>query len=148
MLATLELAFPFILGVHISAVTLTLAVVVATDLYGLLWVLGKKEVLSQKILIRSHRIVWSGLIATMSAGFLLFLPYASFLITETAFRIKMLLVALLCLNALFIGSHITIAATRSFQSLSTKEKWPLIVSGLVSTTAWIGALTAAQFLPL
>lgn len=144
----LESAFPFIRTVHISAVVLTLFVVFLTDLYALQWLLGWKETLSKRVLRRSHRLVWAGLIATMLAGFLLFLPYASFLFTDTAFRLKMLLVAMLVANALVIGSHIDEAANGPFAALSFQKRAILIASGFISTAGWISAFTAAQFIGL
>lgn len=144
----LESAHATILTLHVSAVFFTLGVVVSTDLYALQWVIGWKEALSPKILRRAHRTVWVGLIVTMSAGFLLFLPYDAFLLSDFAFRLKMLFVAMLVVNALVIGSHIDEATKGPFAALTPRKKLVLITSGLVSTGGWIGAFIAAQFIGL
>ena len=148
MLATLESLHGLILTTHIISTVVTMTIVVATDLYGFLWLIGKKETLSVWIVRRAHQLVWAGLLITMSMGALLFLPYASYLLTDTAFQIKLLLIGFLIGNALVIGKHIHIATKRPFATLGRREKAHLVLSGLVSTTGWVGAILAAQFIAL
>lgn len=135
-----------LLTIHVTSVIITLFFVVVADLHGLAWILGKLKTLPEKRMAVLHGIVWVGLITTIVAGFLMFTTYSEYLLSLPAFRIKMLLVGMLVLNALFIGKHLRIATETSFAGIPAKEKVILLVSGAVSTVGWIGALIAAQFL--
>ncbi|MFT5036754.1 MAG: hypothetical protein ACI9VM_000318 [Candidatus Azotimanducaceae bacterium] len=137
-----------LLPAHIVGVLITISIVVISDVYGSLWIIGKKEFLSKVLLHKLHISVWIGLIITSLAGFGMFLPYSEFLLTDPAFRIKVLFIAFLVINALVIKSHIHIPTVRSFASLARKERVPLLLRGIVSTTSWIGALIATQFIGL
>lgn len=75
-------------------------------------------------------------------------PLSSYLVTVPAFLLKMAFVVTLFINGLVIGHLVKVATERSFASLSWRERLPLLVSGAVSTTAWIGAFVAARLLGL
>lgn len=144
----IESAHGFILTLHIAATIVTITIVLATDLYALTWLIGKNETLSPTIIRHSHTLVWTGLILTMSMGFLLFLPYAAYLLTDLAFRIKLFLILFLIVNAFVIGKHMHHATSQPFASLHKKDKVALLLSGAVSSFGWIGAIVAAQFIAL
>ena len=135
-----------LLQIHISAVFTTLILVVISDVHALLWVIGKIPILPRKRMELFHKAVWLGLVVIVSAGLLMFSTYSEYLLTLPAFKIKMLLVVLLIVNAVFIGGHLQKATTYTFASLSRKEQIILLISGAVSSTGWIGAFIAAQFL--
>jgi len=135
-----------LLQIHIAAVFSTLIIVIIADIHGLLWVLGKLQTISQKKLDLFHRLTWFGLIIIIVAGFLMFIGYPEYLLSLTAFKLKLVFLLFLVINAIFIGKHLTIASTRTFVSLSTKEKLQLSISGLFSVSGWIGAYSCAQFL--
>lgn len=135
-----------VLQIHVTAVFITLAVVIAADVHGLLWILGKKQTLPLKRMEFFHRAAWLGLIVIITAGFLMFISYSEYLLSLPAFKFKMLFVAMLLVNAFVIGKHLMIATKEPFASLSSKEKMTLIISGAVSTCGWIGAFVCAQLL--
>jgi hypothetical protein len=135
-----------LLQIHVSAVFVTLAVVVIADIHGLLWVLGKMTTLPHKRMEFFHRATWLGLITIISAGFFMFIHQSSYLLSLPAFQLKMFFVLCLAINAFVIGKHLMIATVRPFASLSLKEKTPLLISGAVSTTCWVGAYIAAGLL--
>jgi hypothetical protein len=135
-----------LLQIHLTAVFTTLALVIISDLHGLLWVLGKMETLPKKRMELFHRAVWVGLITVMTAGFSMFIFSPEYLLSLPAFQFKVIFILMLIINAFFIGKHLQVAHDRAFASLTSKEKATLLVSGAVSTLGWIGAYTCAQFL--
>jgi hypothetical protein len=135
-----------LLQIHLTAVFATLSLVVVADTHGLLWVLGKMSILPKRRMELLHRAIWIGLFCIVGAGVTMFSSYPEYLLTLPAFQLKMFFVAGLLLNAIFIGKHLNSAATRTFASLTGKERLILLLSGAVSTLGWIGAYTCAQFL--
>lgn len=136
------------LQVHLTTVVCLIALVVATDTLGLLWVLGKKETLSLRLLETLHRLVWLGLMTMLLSGATMFLSYKDYLLTVPAFFVKIGFITALVVNAVVIGRHLHIPSERSFISLSPRERVPLYVSGAVSTISWVGAILAARMLGL
>lgn len=134
------------LTVHVTTVMFTLLVVAIADLHGFLWLVGKKETLPHKRMKLLHTLVWLGLSISMFAGFMMFKSYPEYLLSLWAFRFKLLFVALLVINAFFIGKHIRLASEMPFQTVSPSEKKALLVSGAVSTLCWVGAYVAAHLL--
>jgi hypothetical protein len=140
--------FIYVLPFHVGAFFITLIAVVVADLQALLWVLGKLPTLDKKQIHRLHSMVEVGLLVIVTTGILLALPVADYLVTITAFLLKMTFVFALIINSFVIKRHMDIPTTRTFASLTTGEKIPLLVSGLVSSASWIGAFICAQFLGL
>ncbi len=135
-----------LLQIHLSAVFATLLLVVVADIHGLLWILGKMQTLPHKRMRFFHTAAWIGLSIIILAGIFMFLNESSYMLAKTAFKLKMFFVLCLIVNAFVIGSHLMIATIKPFASLSFKEKLPLLISGAVSTTCWIGAFISAKFL--
>lgn len=135
-----------LLNIHVTAVVITLTLVVVSDLHGLAWVFGMMQTLPARRMHFFHIAIWIGLLTVITAGFFMFIGYSDYLFSLLAFKIKMVCVAFLVLNAFFIGKHLTIATESPFKTLAAKEKFILLVSGAISTTGWIGALICAQFL--
>lgn len=135
-----------LLQIHVTAVFATIAVVVVSDVHGMLWLMGKLPTLPRKRMELLHKAVWAGLVCAIAAGFTMFLFYPDYLLSLWAFRFKVLFIAALLINAFLIGKHMRLAYTQSFASLSAREKRLLFISGAVSTLGWIGAYTCAQFL--
>ncbi len=148
MLDTVATFYGPLVFIHVACVFVTLILVVTADIYGLRWVIGNKHTLNARILKLLHRVIWTGLVLTTLAGAAIALPYFDYLITTTAFQIKLLLVFFLNVNAFVISHHLSIAATTSFIGVPKREKWFLFISGAVSVIGWIGSLIAAQFLSL
>lgn len=135
-----------LLQIHITAVFTTLAIVVVADLHGLLWVLGKFKTLPSKRMHYLHRAAWAGLITIALAGLAMFSAYPEYLLSLPAFKLKMVFVTFLFINAFIIGKHLSAASNHTFVSLSVREKSVLLLSGAISTFGWIGAYICAQFL--
>lgn len=135
-----------LLQIHITAVFVTLGIVVIADSHGLLWVLGKLKTLPAARMNLLHWATWTGLAVILTAGVFMFLGYGDYLLTLTAFRFKLLFVFALLINAFVIGKHMHIASSTSFAELSKKERFTLLFSGAVSGVCWIGAFVSAQFL--
>lgn len=79
-------------------------------------------------------------------GFSLFWPLREFLLTRPQFYLKMSFVIALIINSIVISYLQKIATTRSFASLTLKEKLPLFISGAFSTVCWILTATAGFYL--
>ena len=138
----------YALIVHLTTVFLLGATVIGTDMLGLAWLLGKVATLPFRVMRTLHRMVWTGLILMLLSGGTMFLSYREYLLSVPAFYIKITFVITLIVNAFFIGKQMGIASTRSFSSLTRAERLPLLISGAVSTVAWIGTISAALMLGL
>lgn len=135
-----------LLQIHITAVCVTLALVVVSDLHGLLWLLGKKQTLPRQRMEFFHRAIWTGLVIIMTAGISMFIFSPSYYVSLWAFRFKMLFVLLLVINAFLIGKHLSLAHEQPFSKISATEKRALFLSAAISTVCWIGAYVCAQLL--
>lgn len=135
-----------LLQIHITAVFATFALVILSDTHGLLWILGKLKTLPKKRMEFFHIAVWFGLVTIVTAGFLMFISYPGYLLSLPAFRLKMLFVFFLLVNAFVIGKHLHTATSTAFKDVPKKEQLFLLISGAISTIGWIGAYTCAQFL--
>ncbi len=131
---------------HITAIIVTGLCVLCSDEQGLLWILGRKKLLERDRIVFLHIAISLGLSLIILTGGLLALPSLSYYLQNTTFLIKMGFVGALIVNGIFIGSIATQAATRTFASLTSRQRIPLIVSGAASVLAWGGALTAGLVL--
>lgn len=134
------------LSIHVTSVVLTILIVVIADLHGLWWLLGKVENLPKLRMIWFHHLIWLGLVSTIVAGGVMFSYAPEYYLNLTAFRLKILFVLALVINAWLIGKHISLTIESRFIDLTASQKKTLITSGLVSTIGWIGAIILAQFL--
>lgn len=107
---------------------------------------GKTGTLEESKVMKYHHRILAGLILMIITGTLLFWPAKDYLLTRPQFWVKMAFVLGLIINSFVIGSLSKIALTRTFASLSTKEKLPMLISGSVSTLCWLGAFVGAFFL--
>jgi len=138
-----------LLQIHLFAVFTTIGLVIVADLHGLAWILGKIETSPKQRMMRLHQLVWVGLITIGFSGLMMFLLfYHEYLVSVTAFWIKMGFVLALFINAAVIGRLAKTSYTNKFSELSSKERLPLLISGCISAVAWIGAFTTAKFLGL
>jgi len=134
------------LTLHITFVCLSVIVILLADKEGFAWITGKKETLDGKRLRLYHNLTWTGLLLIITTGFFLFLPLASFLLTQPLFIVKMLFVAILVVNAFLIGRLMHTATLRPFRMLSRPEKIELFMSGVIYTVSWTGAILVAFYL--
>lgn len=138
----------YVLPIHIGAFFVTITGVIVADVYAGLWVLGKIKTLPRKIIYCLHIFVAYGLLCSVVTGLIMFWDLRDYLLSHGPFWAKTIFVFVLIINSFVISKHIEISLIRSFQSLTQRERVPLIISGLVSTVSWIGAFVSAQFLGL
>ena len=69
-----------------------------------------------------------------------------YLLLRTQFILKMAFVITLICNSFVINKLKKIATERKYVELTTQEKLPLLVSGIVSTCAWLRAFVCAFYI--
>ncbi|MCE9644293.1 hypothetical protein K8Q93_03585 [Candidatus Parcubacteria bacterium] len=137
-----------ILPVHIGILCLTALAILLADHDAFTYFRGTKQVLDRKKTMLLHRLVWIGLLGMIATGFLLFWPTRDYLLSgqSPTFFKKMFFVAVLAVNALFIGRLMNVAFERSFAALSKNEKFWLFASGAISTICWLSAAACAFYI--
>ncbi len=129
----------FLFCVHLGALALAALGVLYADHLGFQWLLGKRERLDKKELLREHYIVAAALITLILSGTYMFWPMREYLLHQPLFLLKMAFVLALIINSFVIGTIMNVTTERSFASLTLKEKVPFLLSGAVSTGSWVGA---------
>ncbi len=140
--------FMYLLPLHITSFVVTITAVIIADVHALLWTLGKIPILPRKRMVFLHYLVGVGLFTSIVSGAIMFWPLQDYLLTVPAFWAKMTFVLALVINSFIISKHLHTSITRSFSSLTKKERLPLFVSGGVSAVGWAGAFVSALFLGL
>lgn len=135
-----------LLPLHFAVLGFTAWNVILADHMGFNWIRGKAQTLAKDKVKKYHYRIWIGLGLMILTGLFLFWPLREFLLTRTQFYVKMAFVATLVVNSLIIGFLQETAITRSYASLSFKDKIPLFVSGAISTACWILTATAGFYL--
>ena len=138
--------FMYLLPIHIGAFILTITAVIIADLHALLWARGKLPLLESRRLKMLHNVVSTGLLVSITSGFIMFLPLREYLVTVEAFWVKMAFVLVLIINSFVIARHMHIPTTRTFPSLSKKARRPLFLSGAASGVSWIVVFASALLL--
>lgn len=131
---------------HVTILILTLLVVVLADEEAFQWITGRKETLDRERMATYHRLTWVGLIGMILSGLALLLPRLSYLAHEPLFIIKMLFVGILVTNAVLIGRLAPLTSTRTFASLTSDERLPLLISGAISTLSWAAVVAIGFYL--
>lgn len=131
---------------HFFGMAFALYFIVRADHDGFLWMHGTKKTLAQSTIDFYHRGVWAALAILFGSGVILTVPIYMFILESQMFQAKMLFVLALTANGYMIGAVDRIATTRSFASLSVRERFPLLLSGGISLTCWIGAFVAGVLL--
>lgn len=137
-----EILFPL----HILSLLFVAWNIFHADHMGFNWIRGKVSTLDEATVKKYHNRTWIGLLLMIFTGLLMFWPMREYLLTRPQFFIKMAFVITLFCNSFVIGILSKTSTTKSYSSLSTKEKIPLIISGAVSTISWLGAFGMAFFL--
>lgn len=131
---------------HVVSVVLTLLIVVYSDEQALMWLLGRKQMLSKKRVDLLHILVSLGLGGILLTGGVMFIDRADYLLSQPVFIVKMIFVGALVINAFFIGAISDIACNKPFASLTTSERWRVFMSGAISILGWGGALICGLLL--
>lgn len=128
-----------LLPFHLISLGFVLFFVIVSDIHAHLWMRGKKiEFERMKTL---HILVWFGIASMIITGGSMYMQYKEYLLTDTAFIVKMFFVATLIINGIVISKFLHYVK-RPYSDLTKKEKIPLIVSGMVSSAAWVGAIVS------
>lgn len=138
-----------ILFFHIGAFVFNIGLVILADILGLLWVLEKIKKLPKKVMLMAHRLIWLGLVISITSGSLLFWESREYLLTLPAFYTKILFVVALLVNSFVISKHLKVALeVESFSALARKERSSFFISGVISTICWIAVVVSAKMLGL
>jgi hypothetical protein len=135
----------FYFPLHVVALVYLAWQIVHADHMGFSWIRGKTAILNRALVRKYHERTWIGLVAIIITGLFLFFDNREF-IRYPQFYVKMFFVGTLLVNAVAIGKLSKVTTTKTFSSLSTKEKIPLFISGAISTGAWLGAFAMAYFI--
>lgn len=132
--------------IHLTIVILTGLVVLYSDEQALMWVLGKKPILSPVRITFLHRTVSIGLALLLITGGLLYIQAVPAYLSDSTFIIKMIAIAALIFNTYFIEKFSHVATSRTFASLETSQRLPLFVSGAISAIGWVVAIVCGATL--
>ena len=132
--------------IHLTILLCTAIVILIADGHGWRWMRGTVATLDRRAVHILHFLMWTGLSLMIVTGLTLFSRAPSYYLAEPAFLMKMCIVAILVTNGILIGRLQGVALERPFSSLSQREKLPLLVSGAISTAAWIAAALTGYFL--
>lgn len=134
------------LPLHLISLSYVAWNIIHADHMGFNWIRGTVQILNENKVTKYHKGLWAGLALMITTGLFLFWPLREFLLARPLFYVKMAFVITLIGNGLVIGILQKTATSKTFASLSLKEKLPLFISGAVSTLSWIGAALAGLFL--
>ncbi len=127
-----------LLAIHFFTLILTAVCIIYTDSLGALWMVGKKQVLDEKIVTKMHTGITLGLIIMITSGVFLFVRGSEYIVEfSSTFLFKFGFVLVLVVNSFVISHLMKYAFTSPFKDLSYKIKMTLLLSGAVSTSSWI-----------
>lgn len=142
MIRESDTAFPIIESVHVLAVTLLVGTIALLDLRMLGIVLRRIPV--TQIARTVFPLTWSGFAIMFVSGFLLFWAEAAKNYSNPAFRVKLILLALVGLNPLIF--HTTIyRRVHEWEILSTSP-WRARAAAVASLTLWSGVIVAGRLI--
>lgn len=133
----------YILPLHIGILIFSVWNILKADHLGYLWMSGKKDILNEATIVRYHRNVWIGLAGMIVTGILMFWPMREYLLSRYQFFAKMAWVLVLVINGIAVGRLHKIATRSKFSDLSVRDRLPLLISGGISTVAWLSAIILA-----
>lgn len=139
ILEVFNLTIP-LLSLHLISLSFVLSFVVVSDICAHAWMRGKK--IRFETIKTLHTLVWIGIGAMLITGVSMFMRYSEYLVNDIAFIFKMFFVSALIINGFVISKFLPFIK-RPYESLTKKEKTPLIISGMVSTISWVGTIVSA-----
>ena len=132
--------YPLVLALHLSAISLFGAMIVATDLRLLGWALPESSI--AEVISRFRMAKRIGFIFAASFGFLLFAAKAEEYYYNAFFRTKMLLFALVAIHALAFRKSVYAGSANLPDTGKTPRRAKLAAS--VSLVLWLGILCAGR----
>ena len=103
--------------VHLAILIATGLLILYADHEVLLYILGKKPILSERKNKWLHRAVWAGLCGMVVTGALLAFDARDYYFSDPAFLLKMVMVFALICNGILIGSLSRTASRIPFRKL-------------------------------
>jgi hypothetical protein len=134
-------AYPIVLALHLSAISLFGAMIVATDLRLLGWALGDGSIADVIDRLRWPKRI--GFLLAATCGFLLFSSKAEEYYYNSFFRTKILLLGLVAVHALVFRSVYSDPA-----ELDRERRIPGIarLAATLSLVLWLGILCAGRYI--
>lgn len=132
--------------IHLTSLTTAVCGILLADKEAIQWLRGSRETVSERVAFIAHWVVSIGLSGLVLSGLTMFWPIRDYLLTQPLFLLKMSFVLALLVNSFFIDYLMLMALRRSYASLEFREKLPLMLSGAISTLAWVGAASCALIL--
>lgn len=112
---------------------------------GLSWFRGKSETVDKKKITKYHHGTWLGIILMIITGGLVYSTVMD-KILYPQFCIKMMFVLIIVINSIVIGKLLGTPTTRSFKSVTKRERNTLLLSAALSFITWGGAIITAAFI--
>ena len=132
--------YPVVLALHLSAISLFGAMIVATDLRLLGWALPDSSIADVIPRLRTAKRI--GFTLAAACGFLLFAAKAEEYYYNAFFRTKMLLIALVALHALIF--HKSVYADSANLTLTGEPTRRAKLAASVSLVLWLAILCAGR----
>ena len=132
--------YDIIIGLHLLAVGATLLLVFYADSRAMRWIRTPGIRMNRRTVAFLHHGVSTGLAVIITTGALLLIPLADFIFKNPVFIVKMGAVGALIINSIFLDILSKKAITRSFDSLSPRERMHFLLAGGVSVLGWLTAL--------
>ena len=132
--------YPVVLALHLTAISLFGAMIVATDLRLLGWALSDSPI--AEVIERLRRGKRIGFLLAAACGFILFAAKAEEYYYNAFFRIKMLLFALVAIHALAFRKSVYADAAGLAHSGGTP--WRAKLAASLSLAFWLGILCAGR----
>lgn len=143
VLAESELAFPIIEGIHLIGLSISVGLIVLTDLR-LLGVFLRHVPVSE-VLHQLRPWVLGGFAAIFLSGGLLFWAEAATLVASPPFPFKLGFILLAGLNALYFEA--VLARRPTLQGASTALPVPVRLAGLTSILLWSLVIVCGRLIP-
>jgi hypothetical protein len=137
-----DYAFPIIESVHVLGITLLVGTIALLDLRMLGLVLRSISV--TRIARTVFPLTWTGFAVMFTSGFLLFWAEAAKNYSNPAFRIKLILLALVGLNPLIF--HTTIYRRVHEWEVLEVSPWRARAAAIASLTLWSGVIVAGRLI--
>jgi hypothetical protein len=132
--------YPVVLALHLTAISLFGAMIVATDLRLLGWALSGSPMADVIQRLRVPKRI--GFLLAATCGFVLFAAKAEEYYYNPFFRVKMLLLALIAVHALLF--HKSVYADSEGLAHAGEPPWRVKLAASLSLMFWIGILCAGR----
>ncbi len=131
--------------IHLFTLATVALIIAYSDVQAFLYLIGRKPLLAKERVHLEHKAVWTGLMIMIATGAILLVDEGTSLLTDSVFLLKMFFVGALILNARSIGQLLPWASEKPFAELPHAIRIQMVVSGAISSGAWLGAAIIGLF---